>query len=50
MVCVRQECLARAGIRAKTGSKPASQKLAGLGYMNIVEFGGIRDWEGEIVK
>ena len=31
-------------------SKEASEKLAKLGYTNIVEFGGISDWTGEIVK
>ncbi len=37
---------------ANTGyrSKQASQKLADLGYTNIVEFGGIIDWPGEIEK
>ena len=30
-------------------SKDASEKLVKLGYTNIVEFGGILDWNGEIV-
>ena len=30
-------------------SKQASGKLAALGYTNIVEFGGISTWPGEIV-
>ena len=29
-------------------SKIASEKLALLGYVNIVEFGGIDDWKGEM--
>lgn len=29
-------------------SKIASEKLAFLGYVNIVEFGGIDDWKGEM--
>ena len=31
-------------------SKEASEKLVKLGYTNIVEFGGIQDYEGEIEK
>jgi len=31
-------------------SKEASEKLVKLGYTNIVEFGGILDWTGEIEK
>ncbi len=34
--------------RSGRRSKEASQKLADLGYTNIVEFGGILDWPGEI--
>ena len=34
--------------RSGNRSKQASQKLADLGYTNIVEFGGILDWTGEI--
>ena len=33
--------------RSGNRSKQASQKLADLGYTNIVEFGGIKDWTGE---
>lgn len=29
-------------------SKIASEKLARLGYVNIVDFGGIDDWKGEM--
>ncbi len=36
--------------RSGRRSKEASQKLLGLGYTNIVEFGGINDWSGEIEK
>ncbi len=35
--------------RSGNRSKQASQKLVDLGYTNIVEFGGIIDWPGEIV-
>ena len=35
--------------RSGRRSKEASEKLAKLGYTNIVEFGGILDWKGEIV-
>ena len=31
-------------------SKQASKKLAELGYTNVVEFGGIIDYSGEIEK
>jgi len=34
--------------RSGNRSKQASEKLAALGYTNIVEFGGINDWPGEI--
>ncbi len=33
--------------RSGNRSKQASEKLAALGYTNIVEFGGINDWTGE---
>ena len=33
--------------RSGNRSKQASAKLAALGYTNIVEFGGILDWQGE---
>lgn len=36
--------------RSGARSQQASEKLAGLGYTNIVEMGGIKDWHGEIVK
>ena len=29
-------------------SKQAAEKLAALGYTNIIEFGGINDWPGEV--
>lgn len=35
--------------RSGRRSKEASEKLAKLGYTNIVEFGGILDWNGETV-
>ena len=35
--------------RSGRRSKEASEKLVNLGYTNIVEFGGIHDWTGEIV-
>ncbi len=34
--------------RSGRRSKEAAQKLADLGYTNIVEFGGILDWTGRI--
>ncbi len=36
--------------RSGNRSKQASEKLAGLGYTNVVEFGGIIDWRGEVVR
>lgn len=36
--------------RSGNRSKQAAEKLAALGYTNIVEFGGIIDWTGEIEK
>ena len=36
--------------RSGRRSKEASEKLVKLGYTNIVEFGGIQDWKGEIEK
>ena len=36
--------------RSGNRSKQASEKLAALGYTNIVEFGGINDWPGETVS
>ena len=35
--------------RSGNRSKQASEKLAALGYTNIVEFGGINNWPGETV-
>ena len=35
--------------RSGRRSKEAAEKLVKLGYTNIVEFGGILDWEGETV-
>lgn len=34
--------------RSGNRSKQASEKLVKLGYTNIVEFGGINSWTGEI--
>ncbi len=36
--------------RSGRRSKEAAEKLVNLGYTNIVEFGGILDWKGEIEK
>lgn len=36
--------------RSGNRSKQAAEKLAALGYSNIVECGGILDWTGEITK
>ena len=36
--------------RSGNRSKQASQKLAELGYSNVVEFGGINSWPGEVVS
>ena len=36
--------------RSGNRSKQASEKLVKLGYSNVVEFGGINDWPGEIVS
>lgn len=36
--------------RSGRRSKEASEKLVKLGYTNIVEFGGILDWKGEMEK
>ncbi len=35
--------------RSGNRSRQASDKLVKLGYTNVVEFGGISDWPGEIV-
>ena len=36
--------------RSGRRSKEAAEKLVKLGHTNIVEFGGILDWKGEIEK
>ena len=36
--------------RSGRRSKLAAEKLAAMGYANIIEFGGILDWPGEIEK
>ena len=36
--------------RSGNRSKQAAEKLIKLGYSNLIEFGGIIDWKGEIVK
>ncbi len=36
--------------RSGNRSRQAAEKLAALGYTNIVEFGGINDWPGETVS
>ena len=36
----------RSGVRARD----AAEKLAGMGYEHVYEFGGIIDWKGEIVN
>lgn len=36
--------------RSGNRSKKASAKLVDMGYTNIIEFGGIIDWKGEIEK
>ena len=36
--------------RSGNRSKQASEKLAALGYTNIVEFGGINNWIGQTVS
>lgn len=35
--------------RSGRRSKEAAQKLADMGYTDIIEFGGIIDWPGEVV-
>ena len=35
--------------RSGKRSHDAAQKLAAMGYGNIVDFGGIMDWTGEVV-
>lgn len=36
--------------RSGNRSKQASAKLAAMGYTNIIEFGGILDWTGDVEK
>ena len=36
--------------RSGNRSKQAAGKLAALGYTNVIEFGGIIDWDGETVS
>ena len=36
--------------RSGRRSHDAATKLAAMGYTNIVDFGGINDWNGEVVK
>lgn len=36
--------------RSGNRSKQATEKLQKLGYTNLIEFGGIIDWKGEIEK
>ena len=36
--------------RSGNRSKQAAEKLVKLGYENIIEFGGIIDWKGDIEK
>ena len=36
--------------RSGNRSRQASQKLADMGYTNVYEFGGIKDWTGETEK
>ena len=36
--------------RSGRRSAEASKKLLAKGYMNVIDFGGINDWKGEIVK
>ena len=36
--------------RSGNRSKQAAEKLVALGYTNIVEFGGINDWPGEVIS
>ena len=36
--------------RSGRRSKEASEKLVKLGYTNVVEFGGVLDWKGEVVS
>ena len=44
----RRDQLVMVYCRSGRRSKEAAEKLAGLGYTNIVEFGGILDWKGSV--
>lgn len=35
--------------RSGNRSKEASEKLANLGYTNVVEIGGVKDWPGDLI-
>ena len=35
--------------RSGNRSKQAAEKLANLGYTNIVEIGGVKDWPGDLI-
>ena len=36
--------------RSGNRSRQAAQKLAELGYTNVIDFGGIQSWQGDIEK
>ena len=36
--------------RSGNRSRQAAQKLAELGYTNVVDFGGLQSWQGDIEK
>lgn len=46
----REQLSAGNHCRSGNRSKQAAQKLADLGYTNVVEFGGINDWPGDTVS
>ena len=46
----RKEQLILIYCRSGNRSKQAAKKLANLGYTNIVEFGGIMDWDDDIER
>ena len=46
----RKEQLILIYCRSGNRSKQAVEKLKKLGYTNLIEFGGIIDWKGKIVK
>ena len=51
LIAATLSCLLFAGCSATdTGRKEGAtmEKLAALGYTNIIEFGGINDWPGEV--